>query len=354
MNSLCQMLDIACVSKVLLTNGSICMTKGDSFRVLRREWSKRKQETEWDSGTHWDNCTLPDRLENKICWMSLDFWVWLFHICLIFSKFLQKGNFCSFWGKCEREGHLDVVEILFSMNPGKFISAGLEMTGVLYTALILHLFLVNNEQEPWIFFVYFCFRLLTLGFHNTCDFFLKIHLLLKRQTFQYWLFSEIDFLLCVGGMWEWTNWSSERRGFTWWETFSDNKPPFISCWCHSTGLSLQMDKRFIKFNWCSSVFICDVWLLLWLISVSDSLGQVRLIHLTSHLAFQLVNDSLAYSSAESFCRGQFSSLATLDQAEDREGVFELHEQYGVQTPIWVGDPSKAAKSVSHAKQCEWT
>lgn len=37
MNYLCQMLDTACVSRVLLKNDCICMTKADGFRVLRRE-----------------------------------------------------------------------------------------------------------------------------------------------------------------------------------------------------------------------------------------------------------------------------------------------------------------------------
>lgn len=37
MNSLCQMLDTACVSRVLFFKNGICMTKADGFRVLRRE-----------------------------------------------------------------------------------------------------------------------------------------------------------------------------------------------------------------------------------------------------------------------------------------------------------------------------
>lgn len=37
MNSLCQMLDTACVSRVLLKNDLICMTKADGFRVVTRE-----------------------------------------------------------------------------------------------------------------------------------------------------------------------------------------------------------------------------------------------------------------------------------------------------------------------------
>lgn len=60
MNSLCQMLDTAYASRVLLKNGRIYMTKADGFRVLRREggregWggggSEGRQETDWDSWT---------------------------------------------------------------------------------------------------------------------------------------------------------------------------------------------------------------------------------------------------------------------------------------------------------------
>ncbi|XP_040011105.1 adhesion G-protein coupled receptor D2 [Xiphias gladius] len=80
-------------------------------------------------------------------------------------------------------------------------------------------------------------------------------------------------------------------------------------------------------------------------------GQSRLVHLTSHSAFQLVNDSLAFFRAVSYCRGQFSSLATLYQSEDREGALELLQQTGLHSPIWVRDPSKAAyKPVALAKQ----
>ncbi|XP_040898830.1 adhesion G-protein coupled receptor D2 [Toxotes jaculatrix] len=80
-------------------------------------------------------------------------------------------------------------------------------------------------------------------------------------------------------------------------------------------------------------------------------GQSRLVHLASHSAFQLVNDSLAFSRADSFCRGQFSSLATLDQSEDQEGALELLQQSGLHSPIWVRDPNKAAsKPVALSKQ----
>lgn len=90
-----------------------------------------------------------------------------------------------------------------------------------------------------------------------------------------------------------------------------------------------------------------------LFSVSDSPEQPRLVHLTSHWALQLVNDSLAFSRADSFCRGQLSSLASLDQSEEREGALELLQQTGLRSPIWVRDPSKAASQpVALSKQCE--
>ncbi|XP_041644185.1 adhesion G-protein coupled receptor D2 [Cheilinus undulatus] len=83
----------------------------------------------------------------------------------------------------------------------------------------------------------------------------------------------------------------------------------------------------------------------------DSHGQPRLAHLTSHWAFQLLNNSLSYSRADSFCRGQFSSLANLDQSEEQEGVMELLRQTGVRPPIWVQNPNKeASKPVALSKQ----
>ncbi|XP_038559048.1 adhesion G-protein coupled receptor D2 isoform X2 [Micropterus salmoides] len=85
--------------------------------------------------------------------------------------------------------------------------------------------------------------------------------------------------------------------------------------------------------------------------VGDSHEQPRLVHLTSHWALQLVNDSLAFSRADSFCRGQLSSLASLDQSEEREGALELLQQTGLRSPIWVRDPSKAASQpVALSKQ----
>ncbi|TKS78032.1 Adhesion G-protein coupled receptor D2 [Collichthys lucidus] len=65
----------------------------------------------------------------------------------------------------------------------------------------------------------------------------------------------------------------------------------------------------------------------------------------------LVNDSLAFSRADSFCRSQFSSLATLDKPEDRDGALELLRQTGLHSPIWVRNPSKASfKPVALSKQ----
>ncbi|KAF7648627.1 hypothetical protein LDENG_00153720 [Lucifuga dentata] len=84
---------------------------------------------------------------------------------------------------------------------------------------------------------------------------------------------------------------------------------------------------------------------------ADVHGQDRLIHLTPDWAFQLVNESLSFSRANSFCRSQFSSLTTPDQSEDQEGVLELLQRAGLHTPVWVKDPSKAAsKPLTLTKQ----
>ncbi|XP_054466063.1 adhesion G-protein coupled receptor D2 [Anoplopoma fimbria] len=85
--------------------------------------------------------------------------------------------------------------------------------------------------------------------------------------------------------------------------------------------------------------------------VGESHGDSGLVHLTSHWAFQLANDSLSFPRADRSCRGQFSSLATLEQSEDQEGVLELLRQTGHRPPIWVKDPSKAAsRAVALSKQ----
>ncbi|CAJ1068723.1 adhesion G-protein coupled receptor D2 [Xyrichtys novacula] len=85
--------------------------------------------------------------------------------------------------------------------------------------------------------------------------------------------------------------------------------------------------------------------------MGESHGETRPIHLTSNWAFQLVNDSLAFSRADSFCRGQFSSLPNLNQSEEREGVKELLQQTQLHSPIWVQNPSKEAnKPVALSKQ----
>ncbi|KAK5870496.1 hypothetical protein PBY51_003438 [Eleginops maclovinus] len=85
--------------------------------------------------------------------------------------------------------------------------------------------------------------------------------------------------------------------------------------------------------------------------VGDLHEQSKLVHLTSHWAFHLVNESLDFSSADRFCRGQFSSLVTVEQSEDREGVLELLQQTGHRSPVWVRDPAKAAsKPLALSKQ----
>lgn len=80
-----------------------------------------------------------------------------------------------------------------------------------------------------------------------------------------------------------------------------------------------------------------------------SAGPSRPVHVTSHWAFHLVNDSLAFSRAESFCRSQFSSLVGLDQLEDAGGLWELLQQTGLQHPLWVRRPSEAASKQREPK-----
>ncbi|KAM4576242.1 adhesion G protein-coupled receptor D2 isoform 2-T2 [Odontesthes bonariensis] len=89
--------------------------------------------------------------------------------------------------------------------------------------------------------------------------------------------------------------------------------------------------------------------------VDDSHGRNKLVHLTSRWAFLLVNDSLPFSGAKSFCRGQFSSLLSLDQSEDQSEVqeepLELLRQTGLRSPVWLKDPTRAAsKPVAFSKQ----
>ncbi|XP_069557575.1 adhesion G protein-coupled receptor D2 isoform X2 [Brachyistius frenatus] len=85
--------------------------------------------------------------------------------------------------------------------------------------------------------------------------------------------------------------------------------------------------------------------------VEDSHGQQGPVHLTSRWAFQLVNDSLSFSRADSFCRGRLGSLVAPDRSEDREGAAELLRQTGLRSPVWIGDPSReASKPVALSKQ----
>ncbi|KAM3611803.1 uncharacterized protein V6R79_024430 [Siganus canaliculatus] len=57
------------------------------------------------------------------------------------------------------------------------------------------------------------------------------------------------------------------------------------------------------------------------------------------------------SRADSFCRSQFSSLATVNQSEEWEGVLELLQQTGFHSPIWVWNPTKAdSKPVALSRQ----
>ncbi|XP_061586183.1 adhesion G-protein coupled receptor D2 [Cololabis saira] len=76
--------------------------------------------------------------------------------------------------------------------------------------------------------------------------------------------------------------------------------------------------------------------------MEDSHGPFELVHFTSHWALQLVNESLPFSRADAFCRGQFSSLITMDQSEEHGELLEFLQQRGFSSPVWVRDPSKAA------------
>ncbi|XP_061773598.1 adhesion G-protein coupled receptor D2 [Nerophis ophidion] len=83
----------------------------------------------------------------------------------------------------------------------------------------------------------------------------------------------------------------------------------------------------------------------------DGDGHSRFVHLTSQWALVLVNDSVDIFRAESSCRGQFSSLSTLDQLEVREGALDLLRQARLQSPVWINSTSQvASKPVPLSKQ----
>ncbi|KAM6965370.1 adhesion G protein-coupled receptor D2 [Aplochiton taeniatus] len=76
-----------------------------------------------------------------------------------------------------------------------------------------------------------------------------------------------------------------------------------------------------------------------------------MVHYTTEWVFLLVNQSLTFPRADSFCRGQFSVLTTVGQPEDRDGTLELHRQTAFNLPIWVRDPSpETFKPLALAKQ----
>lgn len=74
--------------------------------------------------------------------------------------------------------------------------------------------------------------------------------------------------------------------------------------------------------------------------------------MTSRWAFQLINESVTFSRADSFCRAQFSSLITADQAEEREGALELLGQSGLQSRVWVQTPKATLKPAKQSKYIE--
>uniref|UniRef100_A0A3B3HAA5 Adhesion G protein-coupled receptor D2 n=2 Tax=Oryzias latipes TaxID=8090 RepID=A0A3B3HAA5_ORYLA len=76
--------------------------------------------------------------------------------------------------------------------------------------------------------------------------------------------------------------------------------------------------------------------------VVDQHGTNKLVYITSQWALQLVNDSLPFSRANSFCRSQFASLLTLNESENHEDLLELLRQTGTRSSVWVGQSSKPA------------
>lgn len=55
MNSLCQMLDTACVSGVLLKNDCICMTKASEYEGGRGGLKGGRRQTGTHGQMHWDH-----------------------------------------------------------------------------------------------------------------------------------------------------------------------------------------------------------------------------------------------------------------------------------------------------------
>ncbi|CAL8297285.1 unnamed protein product [Gadus morhua 'NCC'] len=74
------------------------------------------------------------------------------------------------------------------------------------------------------------------------------------------------------------------------------------------------------------------------------------VHLTSDWAYQLVNTSLPYPRAQSFCRARFGSLAGLGQPEDQEGALELQKIPGNPSQLWVQDDTGSTQALPLAKQ----
>ncbi|KAK7933995.1 hypothetical protein WMY93_004891 [Mugilogobius chulae] len=77
------------------------------------------------------------------------------------------------------------------------------------------------------------------------------------------------------------------------------------------------------------------------IRASHTHEAASLVHVTSHWAYELINTSLSFSRAQSFCRGQFSSLSSADLEDGLDGVRELLQQTGVNSAVWIQDSAKA-------------
>uniref|UniRef100_A0A3Q2D663 Adhesion G protein-coupled receptor D2 n=1 Tax=Cyprinodon variegatus TaxID=28743 RepID=A0A3Q2D663_CYPVA len=70
--------------------------------------------------------------------------------------------------------------------------------------------------------------------------------------------------------------------------------------------------------------------------------QDKLLYQTSQWVLKLFNDSLPFSRAESFCRGQFSSLITLKELKENKETLEFLQQTGLHSPVWVKDYNRGA------------
>ncbi|XP_038126969.1 adhesion G-protein coupled receptor D2 isoform X2 [Cyprinodon tularosa] len=77
-------------------------------------------------------------------------------------------------------------------------------------------------------------------------------------------------------------------------------------------------------------------------TIKNPYEQDKLLYQTSQWVLKLFNDSLPFSRAESFCRGQFSSLITLKELKENKETLEFLQQTGLHSPVWVKDYNRGA------------